>query len=325
MNPSSRFRRSKSKFGRLKDRHVKRTARSSDGSDDSPETNQLRNCLNTNGSGPACVNAANSLEPPSSASPSALNINPASSMGPPSSAPLAPVPNNAPNNATIKDDSVVASPAPNNVTNKNSPASASPAANTTRIASPLPTTISSKSQRLGWKIGLVVPLLVILLIIGLAIRHNLVKRRKMRQTRQEMSIPHRVDGEKDQPAEREKQNNSHGSQPNGDVQDNLQAQEILKSPVNAKPYSSQREVIGVETDHRQTSTTLADESDPRCRKTKKGTRFSLRSFALRPSMDMSVFQARTDPPLDTFQLEMKNRERLSQSNMPRLLPLRPAK
>ncbi|KNZ46950.1 hypothetical protein VP01_680g11 [Puccinia sorghi] len=267
MNRRIQLLRGKSMVGRFNRGHVKRAAQSSDTDSDSAEISQLRNCLSTNGSGPACLEA-NTRVPFRAA-------------------------------------------ARNNASNIENLTSASPDSNTSTTIPPKHKSVSSSAERLGWKIGLIVPLVVILLAIGLAARHNLLKRRRARQTRQRTSIPAGLGGEKTQQAENEKPNKYAGSHPKGDVEDSLQVQEILKSPVKAKTtYCSPVEVLASET---VAAKNLTDEPDPPSGKLSNTTRFSLRSLSLRPALDMSIFQARNNAPVDTFQLEMKNRERMSQS------------
>ncbi|OAV90582.1 hypothetical protein PTTG_05052 [Puccinia triticina 1-1 BBBD Race 1] len=295
MNFNSGPVRRKSKYQRLKGWHAKRATNSSDAIEDSAETSQLRDCLNTNGSGSTCLNASTSaaLSSTSTALPSASTVLPSTS-------PVFP-----PNNATNTGASTSVYLAPNSTANTGSSASGPITHANATTTTAHPGTFATNS-RLGWKIGLVAPLIVILFIISLVIRHKMVKKRNMREKWQEVGIHHDLGGEKRHQAARESQKETKGIHPKGTREDNLQAQEILSTPELARRKEpSQPEMLGLERGCQ------VDKEDNRSRKSSVASRFSLRSFSLRPPMDMSVFQTRTDAALDTIQLEIKHRERMS--------------
>ncbi|KAA1071354.1 hypothetical protein PGT21_004814 [Puccinia graminis f. sp. tritici] len=287
----------KSKYGRLKGRHVKRTTNSSasDATEDSVETTELRECLASNLSGPACQNVTRIMEAPSSAS-SVLEANKS---------------NNTNNTGAL----ATASLAPNNTTNI-VPSTSPPIGPNNATTTAAPPGEVARDNRLGWKIGLAAPLLVILLIIGLAFRHKRAKKLSMREKWQELSIPQEVVGEKRQEPEPESQKKTNAIQPRGNREESLQTEEILSAPARSKRKEpSHQEMLDLERGTPAVSVRQGDEEDNRSRKSSVVSRFSLRSFSLRPAMDMSIFQARNDAPLDTFQLEIKHRERLSKANL----------
>ncbi|KAI9621923.1 hypothetical protein H4Q26_015358 [Puccinia striiformis f. sp. tritici PST-130] len=306
----------KSKYGRMKDRHIKRTPNSSDANGDSPETSQLRECLSNIGSGLTCLNAT-STGVSNSAYLSPSNV---TNSGASTSVPFA---SSSPSNTSA---STSASLPPKNMTNTGASTNppAAPNNNNTTISptTSLPNTVST-NNRLGWKIGLAAPLLVILVIIGLAIRHKMIKKRNMRDKRQEVSIAHDYNGEKRRQMERGNQKEMRRTHQRVHTEDHFQVEEILSAPEKARRKdSAHEEILGSERGSHRTSVKHGDEEEGRVRKSSMVTRFSLRSFSLRPGppMDMSVFQARNDAPLDTFQLEIKNRERLSKTRQAKCPP-----
>jgi hypothetical protein len=133
----------------------------------------------------------------------------------------------------------------------------------------------------------------------------------MREKWQELSIPQEGAGEKRQEPAAENQKKTNAIQPKGNREESLQTEEILSAPARAKRKEPTHEdMLDLE---RGSHVKQREDEDNRSRKSSVVSRFSLRSFSLRPAMDMSIFQARNDAPLDTFQLEIKHRERLSKA------------
>lgn len=166
-------------------------------------------------------------------------------------------------------------------------------------------------DRTGWVAALIAALACCFLVIGIAVRCQLDRKRKAQKKRRRTILTSELDGGKNQPEEQNNQKTQAKLQTKATDHPKTNWPRTLSEESPESKEGSSNEVLTLEGGSQTNPEKLKGEEDTHSRKSSLMTRFSLRSFALKPAVDMSVFQVRNDPPIDTFQLEIKHRERLS--------------